>query len=300
MGIQNVLGVNYNYPDDGDKPWGTEHIAWATAVSDATNTLNAAIGTIPGDIITIQADITQLEADVLALQTDKVETSSNSGAGEGLALPKVGVDLPFKSITAGPNIVLTASATELNIDSVAAGTGDVVGPASSVDDRICTFDGITGKLIQDSGTSIATLLAAISAPNYILSTTCTSFNTTSTSDQAVTNLTVSITTNGGPVVLKIVSAGTTAAYIATSDVAAASGVVSAYITLQRNSVDVYEYFMLTDAPPNPKLTIPTSSVSYFDTPAAGTYTYRIRAKMANSGTNGITFSQCKLLAYEVK
>lgn len=36
-----------------------------------------------------------------------------------------------------------------------SGTGDVVGPAVAVDDRIATFDGTTGKLIQDGGKSIA-------------------------------------------------------------------------------------------------------------------------------------------------
>lgn len=300
MGIQNVLGINYPYPDVGDKPWGVEHIDWATAVSNATNTLNAAVGSLPTDVTALQAAVALLQTDVTNLQTDKVETSSNSGAGEGLALPKVGVDLPFKSITAGPNIVLTASATELNIDSVAAGTGDVVGPASSVDDRICTFDGITGKLIQDGGYTIADILAAVSPLNYIESAVCTSFNTTSTSDTAVTNLTATITTNGNPVMIKLISANSTASYIATSDVGAATGTVSAYITLQKNGSDTYEYFMLTDAPPNPKLTIPTSSISFIDSPTAGTYTYRIRAKMANSGTNGITFSQCKLALYEMK
>jgi hypothetical protein len=40
------------------------------------------------------------------------------------------------------------------------GSGDVVGPASSVDDRIATFDGITGKLIQDGGQTIAEVIAA--------------------------------------------------------------------------------------------------------------------------------------------
>jgi hypothetical protein len=40
-----------------------------------------------------------------------------------------------------------------------AGTGDVVGPASAVDDRIATFDSTTGKLIQDSGKTIADLRA---------------------------------------------------------------------------------------------------------------------------------------------
>lgn len=33
--------------------------------------------------------------------------------------------------------------------------GDVVGPSSAVDDRIATFDGTTGKLIQDGGYSIS-------------------------------------------------------------------------------------------------------------------------------------------------
>jgi len=33
--------------------------------------------------------------------------------------------------------------------------GDVSGPASSVDNNIVTFDGITGKLIKDSGVNTA-------------------------------------------------------------------------------------------------------------------------------------------------
>ena len=45
-------------------------------------------------------------------------------------------------------------------DGGGVGTGDVVGPASSVDDRITTFDGITGKLIQDGGQTIAQVLTA--------------------------------------------------------------------------------------------------------------------------------------------
>jgi hypothetical protein len=38
---------------------------------------------------------------------------------------------------------------------IVAGSGDVVGPASAVDNNIATFDGTTGKLIQDGGTTIA-------------------------------------------------------------------------------------------------------------------------------------------------
>ena len=41
-----------------------------------------------------------------------------------------------------------------------AGMGDVAGPASAVDDRIATFDGVTGKLLQDGGSKISDLAVA--------------------------------------------------------------------------------------------------------------------------------------------
>jgi hypothetical protein len=57
-------------------------------------------------------------------------------------------------------------ATDTNILSIWDGStwadvdgGDVVGPAVAVDDRIVTFNGTTGKLIQDGGKTIAQLEA---------------------------------------------------------------------------------------------------------------------------------------------
>jgi len=46
-----------------------------------------------------------------------VQTSSNVGAGEGLALTRVGDDLPFRTLVAGLGIILTGSATEIEIAS---------------------------------------------------------------------------------------------------------------------------------------------------------------------------------------
>jgi hypothetical protein len=43
----------------------------------------------------------------------------------------------------------------LTTSDVGAGVGDVVGPGSSVDDRLVTWDGVTGKLIQDNTTITA-------------------------------------------------------------------------------------------------------------------------------------------------
>jgi hypothetical protein len=48
-------------------------------------------------------------------------------------------------------------------------TGDVVGPASSVNARIATFNGTTGKLIQDSGTLISGLATSSHQHGYLTS-----------------------------------------------------------------------------------------------------------------------------------
>lgn len=45
----------------------------------------------------------------------EANTTSNSGGGEPLALAKAGINLPFKTITAGTGVNLTPSATELEI-----------------------------------------------------------------------------------------------------------------------------------------------------------------------------------------
>ena len=80
--------------------------------------------------------ITPTATDITIHSTDTGEdnTSSNSGLGEGLALAKVGDDLPFKTITAGTGVTLTPSATELEI-STSGGTDTNIG-----NDDI-TFDG---------------------------------------------------------------------------------------------------------------------------------------------------------------
>ena len=52
--------------------------------------------------------------------------------------------------TAGASIVLTSSGQTVEQRLTGFGTGDVVGPASSTDNAITRFDGLTGKMIQNS------------------------------------------------------------------------------------------------------------------------------------------------------
>lgn len=52
-------------------------------------------------------------------------------------------------------ITITYTDGSNKFDFVVTGTGDVVGPASSVNNHVVFFDGVTGKLIKDSGLTLS-------------------------------------------------------------------------------------------------------------------------------------------------
>jgi hypothetical protein len=85
----------------------------------------------------------------LLADSQKTSIRKNSGTDIG-ARPRI-------NFIEGTNISLTITddsvdnEVDVTIASVGAGSGDVVGPVSSVDNTIPKFDGITGKLIQGSG-----------------------------------------------------------------------------------------------------------------------------------------------------
>lgn len=60
---------------------------------------------------------------------------------------------PVISVTDDGGVLITVNYQ--NSTGGGGGTGDVVGPASSTDNAIARYDGTTGKLIQDSGITIA-------------------------------------------------------------------------------------------------------------------------------------------------
>lgn len=66
--------------------------------------------------------------------------------------------LQFEFLQLGTNLSIAGTVLNATLGT-GAGTGDVVGPASSVDNNIVTFNGITGKLIKDSTIAISSLVS---------------------------------------------------------------------------------------------------------------------------------------------
>lgn len=77
-------------------------------------------------------------------------TSSNAGTGAGLALPKAGSNLPFKSLVAGANITFDIGPNTITINGAAGGDGEVTGEANTASN----IGGGYGWFAQKSGVDL--------------------------------------------------------------------------------------------------------------------------------------------------
>jgi len=83
----------------------------------------------------------------------------NVGTGAGLVYKTIdGQLISLRTIKAGTNVSVVNNTNDIEISaSAGAGGGDVTGPAGAVNGNIVLFDGVTGKIIKDSGIAIGNL-----------------------------------------------------------------------------------------------------------------------------------------------
>lgn len=86
------------------------------------------------------------------VQYDIVQDAGSSWIAKGATTGNAPPTIPTTSNTYWELLVQRGAA--------GAGTGDVVGPGSSVDGQVALFDGTTGKLIKDSGVVLGTAAAS--------------------------------------------------------------------------------------------------------------------------------------------
>ncbi len=152
------------------------------------------------------------------------------------------------------------------------------------------------SLQMDTSGNITTVLRGAASTAVLggiaISTACGIFQTTSTTYTDVTNLTVTLTTAGRPVMLSLIADGSHAAYWGP-----ASGTAAQYAQFgyHRGASAIGEY--LTQSAPNTTL-LSVAAPSFVDIIAAGTWTYKVRLQSSNVGaTVGMNFY--KLVAYEL-
>ena len=126
-----------------------------------------------------------------------------------------GIPAPYALPTASTTVLggvkvdgTSITITDGVVSAAGTGTGDVVGPASAVNNNIAVFDGITGKIIKDSGSSIASFEAAGAVSGHV-----------STYDHSKLHDAVTVSGNGISVVGQQVSLsiGTGATQVAQGD-----------------------------------------------------------------------------------
>lgn len=143
--------------------WNTTTSKWETSLDGSLLTALSATALTTGTVpLARLANLTNAEISASAA----IAWSKLSKTGSSLAdlTTRSASDLTSGTVaTARLGTGTADTTTYLRGDStwatLSGGTGDVVGPASSVDDRVATFDGVTGKLLQDGGKSIATIVS---------------------------------------------------------------------------------------------------------------------------------------------
>ena len=156
--------------------------AWSTSVYPATSAAGTILASLTANTITASA------APVIGAAGTATGQIGLSGTTSGTITIKpsdaagtYNFNLPATVGTAGQVLTSQAGgASAMTWTTLGAGTGDVVGPASSTDNAIVRFDSTTGKLVQNSAAFVDDSANVVSTVNVVAgyTTTATAAGTT--------------------------------------------------------------------------------------------------------------------------
>ena len=162
-----------------------------------------------------------------------------------------------------------------------------------------TLEKVANQLrVKDLGITNAKLAAV----GEQVSASCGAFVHGNATPTDVTNLSVSITTIGRPVMVMLISDGSGAAQpsvISIQDTSGASTGVSGIFRLLRGASEISHYNLVANGASGPVgVAVPASSFQFLDVVAAGTYTYKVQVNTGTANTN-ISCNYAKLVAFEL-
>lgn len=112
-------------------------------------------------------------SDILTNKT--ITSATNNVATDSLKTTGASVDVAAAAPPISGKVLTATSATTATWQTPSAATGDVVGPASATSGDVVSFNGTTGKLVQDSGKLAANL---VTGPASATASRLCSFNGT--------------------------------------------------------------------------------------------------------------------------
>lgn len=126
-------------------------------ISDTGNPHSTDIGNLgSGTLAELNTIITDATLDDSGDPRTPTTHASTHQSGGSDAIDGYNLDLVYSSANYTPpvNNLIGEHIAAIDQALATAGTGDVVGPASSTDNAIARYDGVTGKLLQNSGVTI--------------------------------------------------------------------------------------------------------------------------------------------------
>ncbi len=168
--------------------------------------------------------------------------------------------------------------------------------ADNLQDGIITATQLASNAVTQVKLAARTTGTTVAAGGIAVSASCGSYSTGSTSYVDVTNLSVTITTLGRPVRVRLQSDGS--ANSSLIGVSTGTDTADALFKLVRDSTDISitPVYHLVSGTSGQTLQLPSSMISHDDVVAAGTYVYKLQAKVSSTGTAFAAYA--KLVVYE--
>ena len=263
-------------------------------------TANGGIAGSPGSISNLSAPASA--AYVAVSKTFIWQSDTNIAANldaASLLMRNISPNSTF-ALTLSPPAALSSNYT-LTLPAVPGASGFL---------QIDTSGNITAPIPLSRGLTQANLSATagitkgqLAALGQQVSSSCGNFSTSSGSATTVTNLSVTITTTGKPVMIMMQpdqtsSIGGTSSHIAVN---ATSGSPDGFIYGYNGASQIYLSQVSGGPATNSVIAIPTSSIQFMDTSVTGTpgtYTYTIKASYNGVGSHLSVFNAV-LVAYEL-
>ncbi len=192
--------------------------------------------------------------------------------------------VPIATIYVGPTVtsILNANITDRRVG---------IGPTPG-DGTVTTAKLVAGAVTRPKLAALGQQVSASSA----------GFTTVSTTFVDVTNLSVTLTTTGRPVVVALLSDGAgTPAYVGAGITSVAGPNDNAQFKALRGATEIAQFQLLLQVPSITsavELWAPPPGIMAVDVVAAGTYTYKLQAKAGNANVTA-KVSLCVLAAWEL-